>query len=1276
MASAGDCPQRIVPQHGWTALPGRATGAVQDWPWGAGTSPSTGFPPHNEHLVRHLAGQDGIFPDGTSEVAEGVQFVRRRSQRSMWQAFGGWVGVGSSVNEPGFDGGRGRAKHAGLTRVLAVVAVLAVIATILVFGEPNQPATATVVRPIVTVHALCTQPTIIDVAAGEPTRGLSAIDTLLGIDEPLISEAARDVSIVDTDVGTFFVLIRDAELRYALLRPTGLPVLTALGDDDPQTFRVLELPPGLEAHEHLVIGGEDEVFVVFAGADESMAAIRLNLATFTAEGMELNVGQAPAGVELADPAARSGSAVVHARRLWVVTNDGVPWIYDPERDPGQGWMPLDDPDLGPISGSVLVSDDDLIYGLFARDQGVELRGFTAPGSEPVPVALSDPRITAVAASFPGSRHPGWLVRGDDQRTGLLTVTDGGGSLMWIDDADNALQTAVGVVLHEQAAAILTEVDGHLVYHVIDGAGGLAGTFKRDPDDEDCTRPGAWFDAAAIAGPMSAGPLLHLHDPSGQFDCIIDTRDGLDDLASDCAPAGRWALDKGAAPESDFIIEIERAVAEFRDDEPSSVEPLDGDGADDGEPERLEDELADVGLGIQEVDEDLSDVCDDELVTEVVAPRLDGLAMGESAIRVDWSWSGGRCLPDRYLIEMCVIGAVNTRCEHHRTVEVHDRDGASNRLSHVVTAQPGRTYQVSVIAVKKGVTSAPSGVLSVTTPPAAPDAPSNVVAALADGVWTVSWTSCLDDLTCLQRPEAFVVTVEGCDGEALPRQMQTVEETQRSITYDFSGPSSADANLVGRNVAFTVASMAAGNSSEAVVAGPCTGSVRSGVSVTASNSPVGLALSGHTTTMTLELAGGRGLAQLFGTGSYDEISARLIHGGSSTRPRPITPGVSTSFPVDRCEEGDWTVELTPKRDGNPLSTHAARITKVRAACDWAVTESARAQVRVIGGHPEAITAEVTIPRLSADVEYGLVAHVNAEVACRWWSGGTSTPAVSVGDIKGDRVLFTIETPAVFDLEDACSLRPRIHGTNGEQITLPSRPLDLRPASGGVVGRLGPDVVTALKAAITARYGQRGDRPVVALTVDRGGLGCQIDHEAGSSRWTLELAGGRDPSCHRDVHRMHFDERDLRSGHALLLFRLSLHGGETFSVTESIPICELPAGPTVQPCLWQSPPQQPAHRCASDPSLPADHRNCGTSRTKDHDPEVNDDHEEPDNSEDPDGDGAGGDPPDEDRPGDGDGTEDPGGIAPGGDLGEDGDGDVDQDGTGTTVAPDLERSRQRG
>jgi hypothetical protein len=1173
-------------------------------------------------------------------------------------------------------------------RFLALVVTLSLVATTLVIGEPNRPATANVVRPIVTVQALCTAPTIIDVAAGEPTRGLSAVNSLLGLEDPLIAEAARDVTITETDAGTFFVSIREGQLRLSILRPTGLPALADAGPDtQPQTYRAFDLPVGLADLDTVIVPDDDAVFVLFAGGDEPISAIRLDLNTLVSDSAGSSAGRAPEGVELAQPSSRPGAAVAHARVLWVAADDGSVWSYDPAVDASDRWAEVD----RGLDGGVLASDDDLLYGVFSQEGGgAEVRGFAGPDQDPVRLALPDDGVAVEAASFPASKRPGFVLRDGTggARLGVLHVTGPRADVVWTDGG-HAEHPAVGAVLHDQANAVLSDVDDALTYHVTDHDGGYLGAFHRAEGEAPCVSVADWSDAADVVTPLSAGPFLHLHDPSSQFDCVVDTRGDLAALEANCAPDGPWSVDKGAAPDSDFTIEVERAVEEFRDDREITD---DEDGSDDAPedtevdeqpaptgPERLEDEFADVGLGIQEVDEDLTEICAEEEVTAVVAPELDALApVGDRGIRVDWTWAGGRCLPERYEIDICMVSSDGSGCSEERTVDVHDRDGASNRLSYEVSSRPGRSYRLSVTAFKKGVASSASNTLSVTTPPTVPAPPSGVSADLSSsGVWTISWESCLDDRSCDQRPEGFRIAVQGCDGDSLQRLTHDVGADQRSVSYDVSDGGFRGNDLLGRKVRFTVAAMAAGYESDAVEAGACQESVRPGMSVSYGNSPVDVPLSGRTTRMTLDAPGrGNGLTRLFGTSSFDDVSARLVRSNSSTGSRNGALGSSVNFEVQRCELSGWTVELTPRRGGASLTNHQARITGVPAACDWAVTDGTQSSAKVTGGNKDAINVEVTIPGLAHDVRTDKVDSVSAKVECSWWNGGTATPTASGAKISGDKVNFSVATPAVFDLRDACSISPRIHGNDGETVVPKRSRLDVRPVQAAVVERLGPSVVSYLKENRTTRF--RGTWPTQHLDVTFAGSGIPCSFTEGASSWEITARGPGSNDCSGADRRVRYTSQalafnDLDGDRGEVTFRVRLSGGSTYSITELLPVCrwaenehgerKRPCGDAVGECEWQDgiPEDDPDcfEPCWWDPDIPADHRNCPDRCGWDPDIPADDpdcveppDEEPPEEPGDPEEPGE-----DPEDPGDG---EDPGDEDPGEDPGDPGDEDPEDPG----------------
>ncbi|MCC5948154.1 MAG: hypothetical protein JJT89_06830 [Nitriliruptoraceae bacterium] len=1116
-------------------------------------------------------------------------------------------------------------------RVAVGAAVFGMLATTLVLGEPSRPATAEVVRPIVTVQALCTAPTIVDVAAGEATRALRAVDGLLGVDDPVVLEAAREVSITDTPVGTFFVRIEEGELRVSILRTTGLPTLAPTGPDSPpQTFRSFGLPDGLAQRPARIVPADHGAYLVFRGADTRVTAIPLDVGTLTADDAELSASQAPEGVTLDAPAAIAGTAVAHDGVLWVAADDGTVWTYDAAVDPAERWEELDQG----LSGGVLARDADAVYGAFGSDGQLEIRAWASPAAEPQVLNVGTGGVAVEAASADTSRRPGFVLRSGDAPDQLvvamprrdrveLTTTSGG----------HAGDVVTSAVLHPEATALLTDTGGELRYHVIDEDGELAGSIGRQPDEPACIDgPEAWPDLAQVVQPLSAGSLIHLHQPASQFDCVIDMSEGLDDLEGNCAPGGPWSVDKGAAPDSDFTVEIEQAIEEFRDEledqESDEPEDLDDpneperDDAEDGSPESIEDEFAEAGLGIAEVDEDLTDVCAEEEVTAVVAPTLEDLeAQGDRSVRAEWTWSGGRCLPDRYLIDVCLVASDGSGCSEERTEELVDRDGGSNRLATTVTTRPGRSYRFVVTAVKQGVRSDPSNAMTISTPPATPAAPGNVSASLSSsGVWNISWGSCLDDRSCEQRPEAFEVTVEGCDGDSLSRQTHRLGAGERSVSYDISGNGFQGTDLLGRSVRFTVAASAAGFTSERVQAGSCTESTRPGRNVARGDTSVAVSLSGRTTSMSLQAPSrSAALTRLFGTSRYDDVSARLVRSSSSTGARSVALGGSASFEVARCELSGWTVELTPRRGGSALERHTSRITGVPAACDWAVTELTQAGATVTGGNADAITARVSIPGLADDVRTDKVDSVSAEVTCQRWDGLPSTPTASGASIDGNNVTFTVTTPAVFDIAGACTIAPRLRGTDGTTVVPRKSKLDLTPVRNGVVDRVGPRVVEALKGARTGEYrGQGAGNRRVVITHNRSGLGCRVpSSESGTSVWEIEVTGGRAVECSESSHRMEYGRQDLDNGRANITYGLRLSGGKSFSVTEDTNICAIPGGTAQLPCV-------PV--CALNPDLSADDKLCvtcpwndtilqGDSKCVEPEPEPEEPPEEPEEPEEP-------------------------------------------------------------
>jgi hypothetical protein len=107
------------------------------------------------------------------------------------------------------------------------------------------------------------------------------------------------------------------------------------------------------------------------------------------------------------------------------------------------------------------------------------------------------------------------------------------------------------------------------------------------------------------------------------------------------------VDKGSAPARDFTVEIGRALDELEADaveERATPEP-DTSSA-------IQEELSTSGIEVvesevvqTEVDPEAADECATEVVEAVQPPVLDlAEAVGSRAIRTEWTWSGGACLP--------------------------------------------------------------------------------------------------------------------------------------------------------------------------------------------------------------------------------------------------------------------------------------------------------------------------------------------------------------------------------------------------------------------------------------------------------------------------------------------------------------------------------------------------------------------------------------------------------------------------------------------------------
>jgi hypothetical protein len=390
---------------------------------------------------------------------------------------------------------------------LVVALVVALVAALVVLGEPSRPATATIVRPIVTVPALCSAPTVVDVAARDATRGLTAVGQLLGIEDELVVAAARDLSIVDTDAGTFFVLAREGELRVAALSPAGLPIITT-DQEPPQTHRAFGLGQELAGRPPLVVNGSEGVYVVLGGDDAPVRVLALTPSTL-ASSVELQLATDPDAPVIADPVARPGAAVVRDGVLWLVGDDGRVVSFDPLADSDERWTPRAEGALAPL----LARADDAVLAVFpseAPGTGAEVRAFRADGDETV-TPVASPLRAVSAVTYPDSAVPAFAVV-TDEGAGLLRPgagPDGVASVVAVPGVGGDL---LGLVATERAAALLTADASALRYRVFDAGGDEVGAFSAS-DAERCV-DGGWPDAATTTQPSSAGRLLHLHDPSG------------------------------------------------------------------------------------------------------------------------------------------------------------------------------------------------------------------------------------------------------------------------------------------------------------------------------------------------------------------------------------------------------------------------------------------------------------------------------------------------------------------------------------------------------------------------------------------------------------------------------------------------------------------------------------------------------------------------------------------------------------------------------------------
>jgi hypothetical protein len=1075
----------------------------------------------------------------------------------------------------------GRLRRAGSAPALVAVLVVALIAALVVLGEPNRPATATVVRPVVTVPALCSAPTVIDVAARDANRGLTAIGQLLGLEDELVGEAARDLRIVDTEAGTFFVLVRGDELRVAALSPAGLPIVNAEAAS-PQTFRAFALG-ALETRPSLVVGGPEGVFVVFGGAGTPAQVFALSPMTL-ASSVEVSVARDAGGPELADPEARAGSAVVHEGVLWLAGDDGRVVTFDPLADGPDRWTERADGLAAPL----LAQGKARVHGIFsttADGASVEVRSFRSEGApEVTPIRTPVRAVTGV--NYPASTRPVFAVA-TSSGDALLRPAGAATSLDPVDPIEGEL---LGLVATDDAAALLTVAAGGLRYTVVDPTGAALGTVEATAADR-CV-VGAWPDAAAAIAPSSAGPLLHLHDPSAPADCVVDTRDaaGLADLTARCRADGAWSIDKGSAPARDFTVEIGRALDELAADEfERDAEPA----ASGASVEAIQQELGAAGLGVveTEVDPAIAEECAAEEVTSVAPPVLDlAEPVGARAVRVEWSWSGGSCLPGRYLVTLCLLAdGGGTACADTSEEEVV-ADPTSARSSLELPARPDRTYRVTVRAAKGEVVSEPSGALIVTTPAVTPDPPIDVTASLRDGTWRLAWSSCLAAGSCEQRPDGFLVTVEGCDGDGLGQLRQRFDASQRGTSFGADGAGFAGADLLGRRVQFRVATTSAERVSEPVAAGGCTDSVRPGRDTTAAG--VGAVLSGRARQVTLApLGGGRRYTELFGTARYDDVAARLVRGGTTTAARYGVQSRAVSFDVARCVTSGWAVELTPLLGGTELLAHRARLTDASVACDPTVDGETRITTTVTGSSAGGIDLRVTIPGLGQDVDNGLVTGVSGRATCQLAFGGSDTSSLAGGGIAGDEVTFTMPVPVVFDLRGACTVAPVVAFRSGGSAAPAPRRVDLDRAGAVIVDAVLPVAISRLERARTATYERRTGLPVVGgdrvVAVRHDGSGVPCSRTYGSSTWSFAVTGPLVHGCADGGHALDYGERDLDEGRGRFEVQVRLGGlaglgSVTASTRSSIPLCQLPSGPQQPPCVPEP--------CEYDSTIPADDPGC--------------------------------------------------------------------------------------
>jgi hypothetical protein len=1076
---------------------------------------------------------------------------------------------------------------------IVLTLALALIAALVVLGEPSRPATATIVRPIVTVPALCSAPTVVDVAARDATRGLTGVAQLLGTDDDLVGAAARDLSIVDTDAGTFFVLIRDGQLRVGALSPAGLPIVNR-DQDDPQTHRVFAIDDDLVDRPALVVNGSEGVFVVLGGADAPVRVLALT-PTSLASSVDLQLASDPLAPVVAAPDARPGAAVVREGVLWLAGDDGRIVSFDPFAEGDERWVERAEGAIAPL----LARGDDSVLAVVAAEDGdgtdAEIRAFRAEG-EPTSTPVAAPIRDVTGVTYPDSAVPAFSVVTDDGAGLLRPEAVPAGGAAPVVSVPGVGGDLLGLVATDRAAALLTADTDGLRYRVLDVDGDEVGAFEAAPLER-CL-DGDWPDAATTTQPSSAGSLLHLHDPSAPRDCVVDDRDPteLAELSERCSVGGEWSVDKGSAPARDFTVEIARALDEIEADAPEETP-----APDDGSSSALQEELGTSGIEVvevveaeveAEVDPEAADACAAEVVEAVAPPVLDlAEPVGSRGIRAEWTWTGGECLPGGYVVTLCRLADQGSDCAETTDTAV-SASATSARSALELPALPDRSYRLTVRAVKGEVRSAPSNALLVRTPAATPDPPTGVSATLRDGTWTLSWSSCLAAGTCEQRPDGFVVTVEGCAGDGFGQVRQRFDATSRGTSFGADGSGFGGADLLGRDVRFRVATTAGDRVSEPVDAGGCTTSVRPGRDGSASSFGVSLTGRGREVRMAA-IAGGRALTELFGTAGYDDVAARLVRSGSSTGTRTGVLARAVTFEVDRCAESGWTVELTPRSGGRDMPAHRARLSGATVTCDPTVDGDTSVSVAYAGGSSSGLDVRVTIPGLGQDADNGLVGGVTARATCAVAFGGTETSELGSGSRSGDDVTFRMPVPAILDLARACEVQPTVAFTGGGSARPAGRPVALDRAGRVIVDRVVRVAADRLERSRTARYeGRRAGRTGIAgerdvVTVRHDGSGVPCNRTFGTSTWQFQVQGTAAAGCADGAHAIAFGASDLDgAGRGQLQVRAAVLGiGDAVAtVSRTVDVCGFPDGPAQPPCAPEPDP------CAFDPSIPEDDPAC--------------------------------------------------------------------------------------